>query len=208
MYTINLFGAGKKFNKEWIFKDVSFALEKGDVLGITGSNGSGKSTLLQLIAGYSTPTKGKVFWHNKDSLIPRDEVYRYLAFCSPYMQLIETFTLHEMIQFYITHKKMVKEFDALKLIALAEMEAHRNKLIKDFSSGMKQRVKLLLAIATHTPFLFLDEPCANLDKHVVSWYQQFLTTFAEDRIIVICSNQSDEELFLCNKFISIEKFKN
>ncbi|HMR45181.1 MAG TPA: ATP-binding cassette domain-containing protein [Bacteroidia bacterium] len=207
MFTVNLTEAGKKFKQHWIFRKCSASFSSGDVIGITGKNGSGKSTLLQVISGYVSPNEGKTEWYEQGKKIEADSVYRYLSIASPYLMLIEDFTLEEMIGYYFRFKNLKPSFNISSIITESGLEAHRNKLLSEFSSGMKQRTKLLLAIASDTPLLLLDEPCTNLDKQNIAWYQQFLKTHSHDRLIFICSNHIDDELFLCNKWLSVEDFK-
>ncbi|MBS1765127.1 MAG: ATP-binding cassette domain-containing protein [Bacteroidetes bacterium] len=207
MFTIDINNAGKKFRSEWIFKNLSLQLQTGDILGVTGSNGSGKSTLLQVLSGFMSVSAGAVTYTYNRKSIHHDSVYEYISLASPYMMLVEDYTLTEMMHLYFKFKKIRPEFSVSSLIEESGLAHHAGKQLKDFSSGMKQKVKLLLAITSDTPLLLLDEPCTNLDKHVVEWYQQYLQKFSADRLIVVCSNQVKEELFLCNKFISIEDFK-
>lgn len=81
-----------------------------------------------------------------------------------------------------------------------------NKEIRYFSSGMKQRTKLALAVLSDTPMLFLDEPTANLDQAGINWYKSFLKEYRGDRLVVICSNQAHEYEF-CDQQLNIEQYK-
>ena len=84
----------------------------------------------------------------------------------------------------------------------------KNKPIKDFSSGMKQRIKLGLAILAETEILLLDEPSSNLDKEAIRWYQETIDKYKENRIVFVASNKIEEESFFCNKSINIIDFKS
>jgi ABC-type multidrug transport system ATPase subunit len=77
--------------------------------------------------------------------------------------------------------------------------------VKNFSSGMKQRLKLTLAIMSDTPLLLLDEPLSNLDENGATWYQQMVRDFAGDRTIVVCSNMNEKEIGFCHEKIFLEK---
>ena len=207
MFTISLSAAGKRYQHEWIFRNLDLQLSSGDVLAITGANGSGKSTLLQALSGYLSLSEGSMLWINAGKAIIPEYYYLQLAMATPYLQLIEDFTLHELFKFYFQFKALRPKCTAESLLGDAGLSNHGDKYIKDFSSGMKQKVKLLLAIAADVPFLLLDEPCINLDKKAISWFQDLLRNHSENRLIIVCSNHIDEELFLCNKYLSIENFK-
>jgi len=86
------------------------------------------------------------------------------------------------------------------------MHNNKNKLIKYFSSGMKQRLKLALAFCADTPILMLDEPTSNLDKQGVEWYLSLVEQFAKNRLTIICSNQEHEYAF-CTHRLDIVDYK-
>jgi len=205
--TIDIDKIGKKFRNEWIFKNLSLQLKTGDVLGITGSNGSGKSTLLQVLSGFMSVSTGSISYSYNHKHVQPDSVYELVSLASPYLVLVEDYTLREMMKFYFRFKKIANGITVDNILEESLLKQHADKQLKDFSSGMKQKVKLLLAITSDTPILLLDEPCTNLDSHVIEWYQQYLRKFSSDRLIIVCSNQVKEELFMCNKFLSIEDFK-
>ncbi len=208
MNSISLNNIGKKFNRDWIFKNVNLELTTGDILAVTGSNGSGKSTLLQLICAYLTPSEGEIKWVFNNGKIEPEQVYQHLSISSPSLQLVEEFKFMEMLDFYFKFKKIRNGISQNELLKISGLESHSQKLIKDFSSGMKQRLKLLLAFASDTSFLLLDEPCSNLDRQAIDWYKTNFKLFSSNRIIIVCSNNIDDELFMCNKSITMEWFKN
>src|SRR5215216_1589589 len=98
---------GKKFNYRYVLRDFNFTIHPSDRLAILGSNGSGKSTLMQMIAGYIQPSTGKISFYNDDALITAENVFSYVSLASPYLELIEDYTLHEMVQFHFGLKKIV-----------------------------------------------------------------------------------------------------
>jgi ABC-type multidrug transport system ATPase subunit len=180
---------GKRFNRDWIFRHLSVTLEPGQTYAITGPNGSGKSTLSQVLWGQVPPTAGILKFYDENRLVPADEAYRFVSVAAPYMDLIEEFTLEEVVQFHFKFKKPVTP--GIDVIRSSELDHARNKKISAFSSGMKQRLKLALAFYSETPLLFLDEPTTNLDKHAIAWYKDNLGRQA-GRTIIIASNQEDE----------------
>ena len=97
MLTIQLNNLGKKFNKEWVFRNLTYQINQSDKLVVLGGNGSGKSTLLQVISGFITENEGEVIYQLNGKVIPVDKIKNYISFASPYIQLIEDFTLTEMM---------------------------------------------------------------------------------------------------------------
>lgn len=184
---------GKKFHPKWIFKNLGFTIDYGQSLVITGKNGSGKSTLLKIIAAYITPTAGKISWWIDNKVIEPDKVYHHLSVASPYLELIEDLSMYEMINFHGKFKAYREGLSADDLIVLSGLEASRDKPIRQFSSGMKQRLKLLLAICSISELLLLDEPCSNLDADSIHWYHQILSQASQNRTIIIASNNRPEE---------------
>ena len=166
MVTIDIDKIGKKFRNEWIFKNLSLQLKTGDVLGITGSNGSGKSTLLQVLSGFMSVSTGSISYSYNHKHVQPDSVYELVSLASPYLVLVEDYTLREMLKFYFRFKKIANGITVDNILEESLLKQHADKQLKDFSSGMKQKVKLLLAITSDTPILLLDEPCTNLDSHV------------------------------------------
>jgi ABC-2 type transport system ATP-binding protein len=190
---VDITKAGKKFGHKWVFKNLDALIEPENLCSITGKNGSGKSTLLLMVAGYVTPSAGALRWTINKQLVPQDKLFKHLTISSPYLELIEDFTMLEMIRFHKKFKAFLHDMDDDELIRLSGLSASKDKQIRQFSSGMKQRVKLLLAITSKSDLLLLDEPCSNLDADGVQWYQQLLHDYSSNRSIVIASNHKEEE---------------
>lgn len=202
---ISLQNVGRRFNKEWIFRNLNTEFSTGNSYAILGPNGSGKSTLLSVLTGSLSPSEGKIsFSDTKD--IPVENIYKYISLAAPYLELVETFTLKELIDFHFKFKNFATGLDAKKLISILGLEKAANKQIKYFSSGMKQRTKLALACCASTPILFLDEPTSNLDVQGISWYRELIENFGKDRLTVIGSNQIQEYDF-CTNQIQISDYK-
>lgn len=205
--TITLNKAGKKFYREWIFRNLDLTLEPGAKLVILGPNGSGKSTLLQILSGATGLTEGQIKYHSDSSEISIDEIYHSISISAPYLELIEEFTLEEIIHFHFKFKKAKNNLSEAEVLNLSGLESKKDKVFKFFSSGMKQRIKLTLAILSDTSILLLDEPCSNLDSEVVKWYQEMIRKYAMDRTIIVASNNQKEEFGFCDKQISIDDLK-
>lgn len=206
--TIKVSNAGKKYGREWIFRKVEMDIKPGEKLVILGLNGSGKSTLLQAMTGYLTLNEGNIVFENSGKKVDLEKMHEYVSLASPYLELVEDFTLKEQIEHVAIYKSFLKDLSAEKIINLSGLSAHQNKHIKLFSSGMKQRLKLTLAILADAPILFLDEPTTNLDATVIHWYKELIDKYAQNKTIVVCSNSIKDEYVFCNREIKMEDFKN
>ncbi|MFY0687593.1 MAG: ATP-binding cassette domain-containing protein [Cyclobacteriaceae bacterium] len=190
---------GKKFNKEWIFRKLSFDIPSKDHMVLTGPNGSGKSTLLKIISSITEPSEGFVLFNNNTTELDIGVV----SFAAPYQNLIEELTLSEHLHFHFTFKKPSLE---LKEIAdRAGLTTAWDKPVADFSSGMKQRLKLALAMYTQSDLLLLDEPTANMDQTGIDWYRNEINEIINTKTIIIASNQRYEYDFLSN-VLNISEF--
>lgn len=200
---ISLENIGRRFNREWIFREVNQTFVSGNSYAILGPNGSGKSTLLQLISGSLTPSEGILRYKLSDKDIDIEGAYQYLSIAAPYLELIEEYTLSELIKFHFSFKKKVTDVSIVELLGF---DRSKNKQLKYFSSGMKQRVKLALTLCSDVPVLILDEPTSNLDKEGVEWYHQLIDQFTLNRVLLIGSNQEHEYGF-CNHRLNITDYK-
>jgi ABC-type multidrug transport system ATPase subunit len=205
--TITLNKIGRRFNRDWIFRGVDYVFETGGSYAILGPNGSGKSTLLQIINGSLTPSTGHLNYTLNGQLLEHEQVFKHLSLAAPYLELIEEFTLAEMIDFHFKFKSYLPGLDNDQIIEVLNMAPAKNKPIRYFSSGMKQRVKLALAFCSDTALLMLDEPTSNLDTQGIDWYLQLVKQFAHSRMLIICSNQEHEYSF-CHQQLGITDYKN
>lgn len=205
---IKVTDAGKKFGREWIFRHVALDIKPGDKLVILGLNGSGKSTLLQAMTGYLSLNEGNIAFENQGQLVDTEKMHEYVSLASPYLELVEDFSLREQIEHVSVYKPFLNDLTTDNIVEFSGLSAHQNKHIKLFSSGMKQRLKLTLAILADAPVLFLDEPTTNLDATVIHWYKELIDKYAGNKTIVVCSNSIKDEYVFCNREIRMEDFKN
>lgn len=203
---IQLEQAGKRFRKHWIFRNIDQLFVSGSSYALLGANGSGKSTLLRIIAGIQTPSEGKVTCTDGNgAIVPSGEWYRHISFCAPGMEIVEELTLTEFLEFHFSFKKPMPGLDIPGIIGLTGLYHARHNQIGDFSSGMKQRVKLVQAICADTPILLLDEPCTNLDHEGVAQYSRWMETYCAGRLVVVASNDPREYGF-CLHQIDVTDF--
>ena len=204
---INLSQAGKRFNREWIFRNATIEFQQGTSYAITGPNGSGKSTLLQCIAGAMQLSEGQISFTEKEKIIPAETFYQSTSFCAPYLELIEEMKLTEFLHFHFSFKSMLPGIDLKEVIRILDLDTAAQKQIRYFSSGMKQRVKLAQAVFTNTGTVLLDEPCSNFDVKGIDLYHSLIDHYCKDRLVIVSSNDEIEYRF-CKEKISITSFKN
>jgi ABC-type multidrug transport system ATPase subunit len=204
--SVSLQNIGRRFNRDWIFRGIDYTFSDNKSYAILGPNGSGKSTLLQVVNGSLAPSIGKLNYTFNGAEVEVSNIFQQLSFAAPYLELIEEFTLSEVIDFHFKFKPYKTDFGRNEIIGLLAMQSSKNKMIRYFSSGMKQRLKLALAFCADTPMLMLDEPTSNLDTQGVDWYLSLIEKYAANRLTIICSNQEHEYSF-CGERLSIADYK-
>jgi ABC-type multidrug transport system ATPase subunit len=220
---ISLINAGKRFNRDWIFRNINQEFISGTAYAITGPNGSGKSTLLQAIGGAIIMSEGKAQYKigNRSRLstgaignviepekeIEVDKAFQFISIAAPYLELIEEMTLLEMLEFHAQFKPLLPNITIPDIISIIGLQSASNKQIRFYSSGMKQRVKLAQAIFSEVPCVLLDEPCTNLDAAGIELYHQLIRDYGNNRLIIVSSNDPQEYSF-CREKINITDFKS
>lgn len=204
--SVLLENAGKRFRNDWIFRRINYTFSPNNSYALLGPNGSGKSTLLQVLSGSLQPSVGKVLFNLGNKTLSADDVYQQVAWAAPYMELIEELSLAELIQFHAQFKPLMNQMSPKNVLERMELTHAANKQVRFFSSGMKQRAKLGLAVLSNTPLLLLDEPTTNLDAKGVAWYQQLIADFTTNRLVIVASNQAHEYQF-CTQQLIIDDYK-
>ena len=217
---IQLINTGKRFNREWIFRNCNYTFKTGNAYAITGPNGSGKSTLLQTIAGAINASEGSVTVDRlsltekpqsptvkgQQSTINNETLYQHLSIAAPYLDLVEEMTATEALQFHSAFKPLLPNICIKEILDIVGLKLAANKQIRYYSSGMKQRMKLAQAIFSDVPILLLDEPCTNLDAVGYALYHQLINNYCTEKLIIVCSNDVQEFDF-CTARLDIMDFK-
>ena len=203
---INLSQAGKRFNREWIFRNFTYNFELGNAYAITGPNGSGKSTLLQCLAGMMQLSEGAINYAIDNRQLANEQAYKHISFCAPYLELIEEMSLVEFLDFHSGFKNFLPGIDAKKIIEQLGLKSAAQKQMRYYSSGMKQRVKLAQAIFSDTLVVLLDEPCSNFDAGGIELYHSLINDYCKDRLVIVSSNDEVEYSFTTQR-ISILDYK-
>jgi ABC-type multidrug transport system ATPase subunit len=204
--TIRFSKAGKRFNRDWIFRNASYTFLPNHTYAITGSNGSGKSTLLQAIAGSLAISEGDIQWKLNGTTLDGNKVYNHLAIAAPYVEVIEEMTAFEFLHFHQQFKPLISSVTIKEILRLIGLEKAGHKQIRYYSSGMKQRIKLAQTIFSDVPLMLLDEPCTNLDTAGFELYHFLIKRYGAGKTIIVSSNDINEYSF-CENIISIMDYK-
>ncbi len=202
-------GLGQRYHRQWVFRGLDVAFRAGQPTAILGANGAGKSTLLAVLAGWLPPTEGSVTYCRLGQPLAPEHLYRHTALAAPYLDLPDELTVTEAVTFQANLKPLrmgVSSPD--EVVARARLDGPTaRKLVRDLSSGMRQRLRLALALLSNADFVLLDEPTANLDRTGVAWYQQLVVdTCTPERLVMVASNIPEEVVF-CTATLDISHFR-
>jgi ABC-type multidrug transport system ATPase subunit len=202
---IVLEGLQKKFGKQHILQDVSYTFNTGSKTVILGSNGSGKSTLIKILSGSLEATEGSPVYTFEGSNVTAKSAGLHVGIAAPYVALNPMFSLKETLAFHEQFCPFPEGFKLTDWLYKAGLAAHEDKRLSTFSSGMLQRVRLLLAVANDRPLLLLDEPLSNLDAEGVLFYTELIRSFALSKTIIVGSNYQKDEYSYCTDELLLEK---
>jgi ABC-type multidrug transport system ATPase subunit len=190
--TVSVENLGKRFNREWILRNLTYTFESGKFYVFTGSNGSGKSTLLQILWGQLPPSTGKLTFTTKNGAVAIDDIYKHISIAAPYMDIIDELTLEEHLHFHFNIRQAINNMSVEDMLDRMYLKHARSKQIGNFSSGMRQRFKLGLAFFTKSSLVFLDEPTTNLDHQATDWYLKEVLELRSKSTVFLASNQPHE----------------
>jgi heme exporter protein A len=205
---IELQNIGKKYHRDWIFKNLSQIIEEQAVVALHGGNGSGKSTLLKILSGYLTPTEGLIAWYQNGNPIPLSQLHNSISLCAPYQMPFPEFTLRENVDFYRSFKPLRNGLSTEAFADVIQLSQALDKPLHNFSSGMQQRLKLGLAVLSDAPLLLLDEPTSHLDKAGQKWYHELLLGHIHQRTVVIATNEPEKDVPLQALIIGVSDYKH
>lgn len=211
MESINLTcnNISKKYSGKVIFKDININLTERNSLVITGRNGSGKSTLLKVISHLIRLDKGSIELNIEGQKISGEKFFSHIGFFSPYLNLYDELTAWENLDFFYDLKVTGGNEKKEKIKYLLEkvgLYKRRDDLIRNYSSGMKQRLKLAFSVINEPPILLMDEPRTNLDEEGISVVYKIAEEQKEKGILILATNES-EDTALCTSKLNIEDYK-
>ena len=189
-------GLSHRFKHYYLFRDISFSVSSDGIWMIKGNNGAGKSTLLKILTGAMEASAGEVVYYQEDKVLDSTSIWKQISLVAPYQELPEELSLKELIEFQIqmSDKKLSSE-GYLNLITMFEMDDELQKPLAQYSTGMKQKAKIILAIGQERPILFLDEPTSNLDPVSFEKFWDFISSIKKDKLVITASNDEKELSF-------------
>lgn len=183
---------GHRFHYKYLFQKINMHFKSGVLNIITGPNGSGKSTFLKIVSSALEPTSGQIAWKGSFQHKP-NAVQSLISFVAPYTELPEELTLSELIEFQ--HGICPTGFDSgiyNYLTAALGLGEKLSMPIRLFSTGMRQKAKIILALGLNRPVLILDEPTSNLDKDSADFLWTWFEGEKAKRLILIATNDPEE----------------
>ncbi len=193
MHSLNVEGLGKHYGRTLLFKNISFSLSQGEVLAITGWNGSGKSTLMRILAGLTRPSAGQIELSIDGNPIPTASRRNHLGLVAPAISLYEELTGLENLDFFCKVRGILCDRSHhLDMMARVGLKGQADKPCRDYSSGMKQRLKLAHAMVHGPRLLLLDEPGTTLDDEGMRIVRQIIGEQRNVGMTIIASNDKRE----------------
>jgi len=205
---LEVIGLSKIYNNKDAVKDISFKVNKNEIIGILGPNGCGKTTTIGMILGLLKPSNGKVLINGIEIEKKRVDLLNQLNFISPYIELPKKLTVKQNLEVYgrlYDVKNLKKEIEILiEKLRLSEII---NKLTGELSSGQKNRVSLAKSIINNPAVLLLDEPTASLDPETGDFVRSFLESYQKENkaSILLASHNMSEVERLCSSVLMMNK---
>lgn len=205
---LEVIGLSKIYNNKDAVKDISFKVNKNEIIGILGPNGCGKTTTIGMILGLLKPSNGKVLINGIEIEKKRVDLLNHLNFISPYIELPKKLTVKQNLEVYgrlYDVKNLKKEIE--KLIEKLRLSEIINKLTGELSSGQKNRVSLAKSIINNPAVLLLDEPTASLDPETGDFVRSFLESYQKENkaSILLASHNMSEVERLCSSVLMMNK---
>ena len=205
---LEVIGLSKIYNNKDAVKDISFKVNRNEIIGILGPNGCGKTTTIGMILGLLKPSNGKVLINGIEIEKKRVDLLNQLNFISPYIELPKKLTVKQNLEVYgrlYDVKNLKKKIEMLsEKLRLSEI---MNKLTGELSSGQKNKVSLAKSIINNPTVLLLDEPTASLDPETGDFVRSFLESYQKENkaSILLASHNMSEVERLCSAVLMMNK---
>ena len=205
---LEVINLSKVYNNIDAVKDISFKVNKNEIIGILGPNGCGKTTTIGMILGLLKPTNGKALINGIDIETNRVNLLDNLNFISPYIELPKKLTVKQNLEVYgrlydVKNLKTKIDYLSDKL----RLQDIINKITGELSSGQKNRVSLAKSIINDPTVLLLDEPTASLDPETGDFIRSFLENYQKEQetSILLASHNMNEVERLCSSVLMMNK---
>ncbi|NLX70538.1 MAG: ATP-binding cassette domain-containing protein [Clostridiales bacterium] len=200
----------KRYGQHVAVDNVSFSVEKGEIVGFLGPNGAGKTTTMNIITGYISATEGSVKVDGFDILEEPEEVKKRIGYMPEFPPLYLDMTVQEYLNFVSDIKKIdrvTKKRSMEKIMDMVKIGDVRKRLIKNLSKGYRQRVGLAQALIGAPPVLILDEPTVGLDPKQIIEIRNLIKDLGKEHTIILSSHILPEVSAVCERVLIINKGK-
>lgn len=205
---IVLESVSKRYGSKTIIDDVSFTVNKGEIVGFLGPNGAGKTTTMRMIAGYTTPTSGSVRVGGFDMARQNGEAARKLGYLPEHPPLYDVMDVTSYLRFVARAKGISARGFAAQLdrvVTACRLEAVVRREIYKLSKGYRQRVGLAQALLGEPEVLLLDEPTAGLDPGQIQETREVIRAFGVDHAVLLSTHILPEVTLICARVAIINQ---
>ena len=204
---IKVTGLSKRYGTHLAVNNVSFNIEKGEVIGFLGPNGAGKSTIMNILTGYLSLTQGKVTIDGFDILENPEEAKKRIGYLPEIPPLYVDMKVREYLNFIYDLKKVKfpKKPHIDEVLKLVKIDHVQNRLIKNLSKGYRQRVGFAQALIGNPEILILDEPTVGLDPNQIIEIRNLISRLGKNHTIILSSHILSEIQAVCKRVIIINK---
>ncbi|MBQ3055330.1 MAG: ATP-binding cassette domain-containing protein [Oscillospiraceae bacterium] len=207
---IEVVGLTKKYGSNLAVDNISFSIQKGEIVGFLGPNGAGKSTTMNIITGYLSATSGSVKINGYDVLDDPIEARKCIGYLPEQPPLYLDMTVNEYLRFVYNLKKVShkgREVHISEVCRLVGIEHVRNRIVGNLSKGYKQRVGLAQALIGDPEVLILDEPTVGLDPNQIIEIRNMIRTLGKERTIILSTHILPEVNAVCERVLMINAGK-
>ena len=197
----------KKYGNQEALSNISFSLNKGDIVGFLGPNGAGKTTLMKIITSTLKQDSGEVIVFGKSTISEEIETKSVIGYLAEHNPLYKEMNVIEYLQFIASLYK-IKDFNIIEnIISKTGLENEKTKKIEVLSKGYKQRVGIAASLIHNPKLLILDEPTTGLDPNQLVEIRNLITEIGKDKIVLLTTHILQEIPKICNHIIIINKGK-
>lgn len=197
----------KRYGDKLAVNNISFSVEKGEILGFLGPNGAGKSTTMNMLTGYISSTSGHILINGKDILEQPKEAKANIGYLPEIPPLYFDMTVDAYLNFMFDLKKckLPRRAHLDDVCSLCKISDVRKRVIKNLSKGYKQRVGLAQALINNPPVLILDEPTVGLDPNQIIEIRSLIKRLGKKHTVILSSHILPEIQAVCDRIIIINK---
>ena len=200
---IKLISYNKKIKEDYVLKDINYTFKQGNIYGLIGKNGSGKTMLLKAMSGFLRPSNGKVIVNDQE-LYLKEEFPKDMGVMIGNCEYIKDMTGKDNLKYLASLLKKIDDDRINEVIDIVNLTDEKDKLVKKYSLGMKQKLGIAQAIMEYPKILLLDEPFNGIDNESVSKIKKYLYSIKKDTIIIIATHYKEDIDNFCDSIIKLE----